>query len=170
MLQELLTVQPTYGRHYTFQNEPKPFPEASGEIPPHAIPGSTLLIRAPNGVYETSVDLPKNIKPGDKYKLTWSVQLHKVTMNNQVGKQEKFPVMLPDGRNIQLQNLTKKILKKGDTIDVWVQKRSVNFTQQPANNKLQKARQQLKMCEEARKELEKKLKTCEKSLEETSLL
>ena len=188
MLQELVTVQPTYGRHYAFQYEPAPFPEAWGEIPPYAIPGESLLIRGPKGVYEISVILPKDIKPGDTYHVTWNVEnyRHTILHKEKVAKKEMFPVMLPDGSNIQVQNLTNQILNKGDTIDVWVQRHSVNFTpnftKQPANDKFQKqqkqeaktvlqvieARTQLKKCEKARKELEEKLKTCEN--ESTSLL
>jgi len=143
-------------------------------------------------MYETSIDLPETIKPGDKYQVTWNVELYKVTMDKDVGAYQKFSAKLSDGSDIQVRNPKNKILRKGDTIDVWRQKPSVNFTQQPAKEKLQKqqkqdiaknalkqvqkeARENLEKCEKARKakeeelenkklEAEKKLETCEKAL------
>lgn len=186
MLQKLVTVQPTYGRHYTF-DKPALFPEASGEIPQNAIPGKPLLIRGPDGMYETSINLSEATKPGDKYQVTWSEELYKVNINKDVGKHKKFSVTLSDGSDIQVQNPISKTLKKGDTIDVWIQKPNVRFMpqlqkkqgniakrvigqvkkecEQALKAKEEEARENEQALKAKQKELEKKLETCEKARE-----
>lgn len=173
LLQKLATVEPTYGKvkHYTTK-KPSAFPEAHGVVPENAMPGQPLKIHDPDNTYATNVEVPAGTKPGDNFKVTWSVFPLHVTIRKPVGANEYFHVDY-DGQRIPVINPKKKALSVGDTILMWFQKPNVSFTKPKQPKKeikqqvFQQFRKELEMCQKELEMCKKALKAKEVELEKT---